>query len=63
MTEVDYKKLQQRYGGLFIARRDEDVVVSATTYDELADGLERMRTRVDDLVIEYVEPIGMISVY
>jgi hypothetical protein len=63
MPEIDYTKLQQRYGGLYVARRDNDVVASAETYDELSNQLEGGDTNWDGLVIEYVEPADKVSVY
>lgn len=62
MAEIDYGKLRERYGGMYVARRGEDVVMSGRTHDELADQLERAKD-LDKLVIEYVEPIDTIAIY
>lgn len=63
MTEVDYAELQQRYGGRYVARCDDEVVASAETYDEPSEQLESAAMVWDDLIIEYVEPPGVICVY
>lgn len=62
-TEVDYVQLQQRYGGCFVARRDGGIITSAETYDELSEQLEEGAVEWDDLIIEYVEPGDVVSVY
>jgi hypothetical protein len=63
MAEVDYTHLQQRYGGQYIARRDGEVIASAQTYDALSDALEHLPVTWEDIVIEYVEPVGSVRVY
>jgi hypothetical protein len=63
MAELDYAELQQRYGGRYVAQRDGRVIASAETYDELSEQLDGMGTKWEDLVIEYVEPHDIISVY
>jgi hypothetical protein len=63
MGELDYTHLQQRYGGQYIARRDDKVIASAETYDALSDILEHRPGAWESLVIEYVEPVGSVRVY
>jgi hypothetical protein len=63
MAEVDYAELQQRYGGRYVAQRNGEVVASAETYDELSEQLESAVTDWDGLIIEYVEPPGVVCVY
>jgi hypothetical protein len=63
MAEIDYTLLQQHYGGCFVAQRDGEVVVSAETYDELSDQLEQSVVECGEIIIEYVEPVNVISVY
>ena len=63
MAEVDYAELQQRHGGRYVARRGGEVIASAETYDELSEQLEKMGPKWDELIIEYVEPPNVISVY
>ena len=63
MLELDYQKLQERYGGRFVARREGQVIASAETYDELSNQLQGAETNWVGLVIEYVEPADKVSVY
>lgn len=63
MSEVDYASLQQRYGGRYVARRDGEVIADASTYDELADQLEKTVTDWRAIIIEYVEPANIVCVY
>jgi hypothetical protein len=63
MAEVDYTQLQQRYGGQYIARRAGNVLVSAGTYDAQSDMIEALPEGGEDLIIEYVEPVGSVRVY
>lgn len=63
MSDLDYAKLQRRYGGRYVARRDGEVVADAETYDQLSARLEAAALRWSDLVIEYVEPVGIVGVY
>lgn len=63
MSEVDYAELRERYGGRYVARRDKEVVASAQTYDELSDELEKLAVEWGELIIEYVEPPNVVSVY
>ena len=62
MAEVDYTQLQQRYGGQYIARRAGEILASAETYDALSDLVEAL-PKGEDLIIEYVEPVGSVRVY
>jgi Family of unknown function (DUF5678) len=63
MAEVDYTQLQQHYGGQYIARRAGEILASAETYDALSDLVEALPEGGEDLVIEYVEPVGSVRVY
>ncbi len=63
MAEVNYASLQQRYGGRYVARRGEDVIADAGTYDELTDQLEKAVTEWSDIIIEYIEPANFVCVY
>ena len=63
MADVDYTQLQQHYGGRYIARRGDEVIASAETYDELSDHLDSMTMAWEQLVIEYVEPVSSVRVY
>jgi len=63
MAEIDYAELQQRYGGRYIARRGDEVVASADTYDELSEQLEKAAVDWAQLTIEYVEPTNVACAY
>ena len=63
MLEVDYARLQEQYGGRYVAERDGTVVASAETYDALIDALEAAKVDRSELVIEYVEPADTVCVY
>ena len=49
--------------GTYVARRNGEIVISAPTYDELIDELDRLPIDPSALVIEYVEPTDRIRVY
>jgi Family of unknown function (DUF5678) len=63
MAKIDYIQLQERYGGRYIARRDDEVIASAETYDALSGQLDGMAVDWGTLVIEYVEPAWSVRVY
>jgi Family of unknown function (DUF5678) len=63
VTLPDYNDLQQRFGGRFIARRGNDVIASAETYDELLDTLLRMAVERAGLIVEYVYPSDRVHVF
>ena len=63
MAQIDDLKLQEQYGGQYVAYRDGIVIVSAPTYDELINHLDALGAEGDDLIIEYVEPVSGIRVY
>jgi hypothetical protein len=52
--DVDYSKLQRKFGGLVVARHGKDVIASAETYSELVDLLEQRGTDRRELIIERV---------
>jgi hypothetical protein len=43
MEEFDYIELQRQYGGQYVVRRGNEVLVSAETYDQIVDWLEQHR--------------------
>ena len=63
MTEPDYIALQHQYGGMFVARRGAEVLFSAPTYDDLHDWLLADSHWMEDVIVDYVEPIDCIRVY
>jgi len=54
MEDFDYIELQQRYGGKYVVRRGNEVLVSAETYDQIVEWLERHRPLPDGAEIQYV---------
>ncbi len=62
MTLPEYEDLQERFGGRFIARRGNEVIASAETYDELLDTLQRMAVERAGLTVEYVYPSDRVHV-
>lgn len=62
MKAVSYIQLQKRYGGKFIARLNSHVIASAKTsrdlFTKITASLGNKR-----LVIEYIEPKGVICTY
>jgi len=61
--ESDYPELQRRYGGEYVARRGEDVLANAKSYADLSRDLDEASMDLEDVVIEYVEPPGLVSAY
>jgi hypothetical protein len=53
--EAAYLRLQERYGGKYVAWRD--------TYDEFSEQLEEAAVDAGNLLVEYVEPADSVSVY
>ncbi len=51
---IDYARLQDEYGGKFVAVRNGEVVASAGTDAELVRIVEENGLDGDDLVFEYV---------
>ena len=63
MSDSDYRSLQHRYGGQYIARRAGEVVASSATYEGLSDLIEALEDGGINLIIEYVEPVERVRVY
>lgn len=51
---IDYARLQEEYGGRFVAVRNGEVVASGGTDAELVRVVEEKGLDGDDLVFEYV---------
>jgi hypothetical protein len=49
--------------GRYIARRGDDIIATAVTYDELSDQLDQAAVPWADLLIEYVGPTDRIHVH
>ncbi len=60
MSESDYARLQDAYGGKHIARRGDMVVASAHTLGELLRILKDKDRVSEDVVVEFVRPKGVI---
>jgi hypothetical protein len=54
-TDFDYIALQHQYGGKFVVRRGNEVIVSADSYDELDRKSETMPIDWDSVVVQYVQ--------
>lgn len=64
MTTPDYPRLQERFGGQYVAlQEDGTVLVAADTYDELLERLDQEGVDWEHIVIEYVEPSYAVGVY
>ena len=51
---MDYARLQEKYGGRFIARKGEEVVASAETHGELVRKLEGKKIAFTEVTFQYV---------
>ena len=54
---------RQANDGTYVARRNGEIVLSAPTYDELLDEVEKSQIDDSSLVIAYIEPADRIRVY
>ncbi len=63
MNDLDYFELQRRYGGLYVARRDTEVLAATRTYDELADWLHQHRALWNEITVELVPRSDVIVIY
>jgi hypothetical protein len=63
MEQVDYIRLQDAYGGKFIAIRKDQIVASANSHGELVRKLKAKKLDAEDLVFEYVRPTGRACAY
>ena len=62
-TEISYAKLQGRYGGKFIARKDCLVLASAATYGGLIRQIRQKRLDRRTLTFGYVPPKETLCIY
>lgn len=60
---IDYARLQEEYGGKYVATLGDEVIASAEKYSELARALAERGGHTGDVVVEYVRPKGRICVY
>ena len=59
----DYIALQHQFGGQWVATRDGEVVAHTASLGELHRPLEAADAWTADVLIEYVEPPDVVSVY
>ena len=57
---IDYARLQDEYGGKFVATRKGEVVASGDTNAEMLRDLKEKGLDGEGLVFEYVRPKGII---
>ena len=62
-TESEVERLRRQHAGNYVAWLDNQVYFSAPTYDELCDRLDEMPIDQAKLVVEYLEPFGVVRVY
>ena len=55
--------LRAQHAGSYIARRDNEVVASTETLDELFERLDQLPIDQSMLIIEYIDPIDRVCVY
>ncbi len=63
MRDCYYIQFQNKYGGKFIAKSDDQVVTSASTYKSLISAIIRKRLQRNKLIFTYIHPKGAICVY
>ncbi len=57
---MDYAKLQEKYGGQFVACRGDEVVAAARTMGELLRILKEKNLISTDVTVEHVRPKGIV---
>ena len=62
MKVKSYSQLQEKFGGKFIARINNEVIASAKTSKALWNKVRR-RIGNPKMIIEYIEPKGAICTY
>jgi hypothetical protein len=60
---INVERLREQFAGSYVAWLDDQVYLSAETYDELCDRLDQLPIDQGRLVIEYLEPFDVIRVY
>ena len=63
ITDAEYAELQRRYGGQCMARRGAEVIARSESFDELMDVLLTTDGPWDDIIIQYIDPPDVVSVY
>jgi len=60
---VDYIRLQDAYGGKFVAMRNGEVIASAETHGILVRVLRENNLDSEDIVFEYIRPKDRFFAY
>ncbi len=63
MTESNVDLQREKFAGKYVAWRDEAVVASANSYDELCEELESARIDRRQLIVEFLDRSDTIRVY
>jgi len=63
MEPIDYIRLQDSFGGKFVAIREDKVVASADTHGELVRVLKDNNLEAEDVVFEFIRPKGRVCAY
>jgi hypothetical protein len=63
MDNEKYIELCYRYSGRLIARREDEVIASALTLEDLVDELLRSGVNWQEITIEYISPVDAICIY
>ena len=63
MAAKTYTQLQQKYGGKYIARMENEVVAWGKTFKTLVAKLRKKNVDEGKIVFEYIEPKGVVCVY
>src|SRR3989338_2647747 len=63
VTVISYAKLQRRYGGKFIARKNGKVLASGSTYPQLLQVIRKRRLNRQRLIVGSVPPQKAICIY
>ena len=63
MNHASYMRLQNRYGGRFIAQRDGKVEASGPTYQALINAIKKKRLKRQGLVFSYIHPKHAVCIY
>ena len=63
MIESNADLQRQRFAGKYVAWRDDNVVISADSYDELCEKLESARLDRRQLIVEFLDRTDIVRVY
>lgn len=62
-SAAEYARLQEAYGGKYVATRGDEVIASAENCGELFRILDARGDYTEDVVVQYVRPKGAIFAY